>query len=454
MNDTPRAGDRPAGGRAGPRIIPCEEQGPIDVPLEELLDHGSELRLNPEIETGGFFRMSLKRRVVSLRACGYIGYIPLTDTIVVHVRPRRRISDPSLSRIIKLSGERSTVLTSLRDYTRADSSDDSLLDVYATALVRHVQQIASNGLLREYTRRTGSSSSPRGRVLIGDTYRSRVRGQHHKAQVAWYDRTIDNAANRCIKYAIWLLARSYSKLGQGAEASRACTELNRLYPLFEGVRLDHTLGFLSAAEVTGAASLPTTRSYYRDALNVASAAIHQRSVLLEEPYGPLRLSSEIVNMDNVFEAYVRNAVRRYVDANGLSLAVLDGNKEGRRGLYNGIDEPGATPDIVVHRDGSVAPLIVEVKNVPVAGKRSGREHLNQALTYALVYKASRILLVHPRSSELEPGGLHHMGDVEHVEVYQYRFDLSAEDLLSEEELFGGAIERLVDPESTPSEALS
>lgn len=443
MNDSRRASERPSGSGRLPRIIPCEEQGPVDIHIRELLDADGELQLNPEIEKGDFFNVSLRKGVISLRARGYIGYVPLTDKVIVHVKSRNRIKD--LSRIVELSGEPPTVLSSLRGYTTIAQWNESLLDVYAAALAGYVEQIASRGILREYARREESSSSPKGRILIGETLRSRGRGQQRKAHIAWYERRADNEPNRCIKYAIWLLSHRYMGLKPTSRESRQThRRLSALYAMFSDVSLDHSQRFLAAPEVTGAMPLPSSRSYYRDALNVSSAVIHQRAVLLESLDGPVRLPSMVLNMDDVFEAYVRNVLSRYVDGNGLPLAILNGNNEGRRGLYNGADLPDATPDIVVDRRTDAAPLIIEVKNVPLAGAHSRRRDVNQALTYALVYKAKRVMLVHPRASAVEPSGLRHIGDVDSVEVYQYRFDLGADDLLDEDERLGHAVVRLCD----------
>jgi hypothetical protein len=100
---------------------------------------------------------------------------------------------------------------------------------------------------------------------------------------------------------------------------------------------------------------------------------------------------------------------------------------------------GHTGHVVQPIDGESAPLVLEVKNIPVRDNYSSRDAVNQAVTYALAYRADRVVLVHPRASRFQPGGLRHLGDIDHVSVYQYRFDLGAEDLVAEDELFGHAM---------------
>lgn len=439
MSDDRGTLKEPSGSQTGPLIIPCEEQGPIDIPITDVMDHTGRLRLNPDIEKGDYFRVSLKKGVISLRARGYIGYIPLTDNIVIHVESRNRISN--LSRVVQLSGEPPTVLSSIRGYATHSEWNESLLDVYAVALAQHTEQIVSRGPLREYFRRDDKSSSPRGRISVDETLRLRSKGIRYKVNSTWFDRDLDNAPNRCLKYAIWLLTQRYIALAPKAHESRiAYRKLVALYAVFDGVTLDYGRTFINDPYVTGARALPTPRSYYRDALNVAMAVIQQRTVLLDSTSGPVRMPSIVLNMDDIFEAYIRNTLRQYIVGKPLSLSVLDGNNEGKRGLYNHANEPPATPDVVVmHNEDGSTPLVVEVKNVPA----HKREYVNQVLTYALVYRTKRVMLVYPRSSAFQPGGLHHLGNVDSVEVYRYRFDLGAEDPIVEDEQFGQTITRLI-----------
>ena len=331
---------------AVPRVIRCQEQGRIDVELSELQDASGRLRLNAEIERGDYFAVSLRRGVISLQARGYVGLIPLSDDVVVDVRPRVPVQN--LERVIHVSGEPPTVLTSLRSYATAADWSDSLLDVYARALAGYVELVASSGLLREYVRQEADSSFPRGRVRLDGTLKLRARGINHRAHVTWFERTDDNAANRCLKYAMWVLANRYIASRPSNDSSKdAHRHLNALFPIFDGVPLDHAKTFLDDPIVTGARELPTLRSYYRDALNVALAVIRQQGIVLEGSSGSVRMPSVVVNMNYVFEAYIRNILRRYVAAHGIAARVLDGNDEGRRGLYDGKAEPEATPDIVL-----------------------------------------------------------------------------------------------------------
>lgn len=440
----PTAGERElgaAGELQASRIVPCEEHGPVEIPLEELIGPSGRLELNPEIESRDFFAVHLSKGALCLRARGYIGQIPLNKRIVVDVRPRVPVS--SLSRMVRLSGVEPTVLSSVRSYATGGEWDDSLLDLYAKGLVEHVQRIAQAGFLREYERREERSSFPRGRIAVHRTIQSlNARGIKHAAHVSWFEHSRDNAPNRCLKYATWTLARRYQSLDVQKRPNRlALKRLNAIYGLLDGVALDHGRRFLDDALVTGASPLPAHRDYYRDALNLALAVVHMRAILLDSSDGPVRMPSAVLDMNAVFERYIRNVLRRYATEQRWTTKVLNGNSEGRRGLYEEHPSPEANPDVVIRSPDGATPLVLDVKNVPVDGH--ARDSINQAVTYALCYGAPATMVVHPRGSRVQRPGMAKLGHIGQVAVYRYRFDVGAESLLEEEERFSDAVSELL-----------
>lgn len=246
FNDVLAHGDPTSRGPEESRIIHCEEYGPVDIPLSAVLDDKGRLNLNPEIERGDYFAVSLRQGVLTLRARGYVGYLPLNNRVVVYVRPRVPISN--LSRLARIAGELPTVLTSLRGYETGDEWSDALVDVYAAALIDHVKIVSMSGLLKDYQERQALSSFPHGRVLTSRTIQTLIpRGINHASYISWYERTADNAANRCLKYAVWCIAQQYavrSSLSQ--KARRLQRALNALYPVFDGVQLDHSQRFVTS----------------------------------------------------------------------------------------------------------------------------------------------------------------------------------------------------------------
>jgi 5-methylcytosine-specific restriction enzyme subunit McrC len=333
-----------------------------------------------------------------------------------------------------------------RSYAREPFWADSLLDAYAHGLLERMNEIASNGLLREYQSHVETTSFPRGRILSSSTIRQlHVRGIRHQAVSSRFERNSDNAANRCLKYALWFLAQRLS--GDASTASRQrralLDRLAPLYAMFSDVMLDHSLAFLRDGLVTGERRLPSLRAYYRPALDIATAVILEHGVKIEQVGDSIRLPSLILNMNRLFEHYLRNALRIQGRERQWEHDVLDGNTDGRRLLFDDAPSEDATPDIVLHDPATDrCSLIVEVKNVPLKGRHSDRSAIEQAVTYGVSYRCNHVVLAHPRSHSEDFSGLRLQGQIDKLTIYQYVFDLTANPLEAEEARFAGAIEEL------------
>lgn len=427
---------------APPQLIHCMEYEPVCVPVRDLLGPDGHLALNPEIEKGDYFSASLRQGVLTLRAGGYVGYVPLTDQVIVRIKPRVPVEN--LTQLVEISGLPKTSLSCVRDYELSGTWSSSFADLYAAALAGHIENIMVNGLLRDYRRIEEASSFPRGRILMSPTFQSCVaRGELHRAVSTWFIRTIDNSSNRCLKYAMWLMGQHYARSASLNRESRLIQRrLNAAYYAFDGVFLDHTHRFIYDSLVSGQRNLPTHRAYYRDALDVGLAIVRQRGLLVEEALrGDIRLPSLVLSMADLFESYARRVLQLYATTNGWSWQVLDGNSEGSRPLYRGQTAVAATPDIVIRDTQGSQPLILEVKYIPVIDN-SPREAVNQAITYAACYETSRVVLVHPCGSNQTPG-MRRIGDVGRTEVFQYRYDLAALSLDAEADRFGKAVGELL-----------
>jgi len=436
--------DEPAAPTAGPVLYECEQYAPVKIPLAEVLSENGELDLNPDIDGSDYFQVDLSKRKLVLRARGHIGLIPVNDRVVVRVRPRVPIGN--LTRIVNLAGYPPTILTALRDYGTTPGWNDALLDVYSEQLLRHADGITQAGLMREYVRRESDSSFPRGRVLVGRTVlHHRTRGIRHVASTSWFERTMDVPVNQCLKYAIWLLARRYAQAGQLAKQSRRLLRrLNAASAVFDGAELDHARRFMNDPLVSGARPIPTLRAYYAEALAVARAIIEQRAVLIESSGSGVRLPSMVLNLNYVFEHYIRKILTLHAAGNGWTAQVLDGNKTpGKKLLFNQPPSEDATPDVVIRLADGPTALVIEVKNIPIKRNLSERDALNQAVTYAVSYRTKKALLVHPRKAMQTDAGLRLQGVADDIEIHQYCFDMAAADLEAEEIAFGDAVAALV-----------
>lgn len=79
--------------------------------------------------------------------------------------------------------------------------------------------------------------------------------------------------------------------------------------------------------------------------------------MLGEGGGPVQMASVVLNMDALFEAYVRRSLERSAELENWAVQVLDGNKPfGRRYLFSDNTAHIAQPDVVLRVANGTTPL--------------------------------------------------------------------------------------------------
>jgi 5-methylcytosine-specific restriction enzyme subunit McrC len=422
------------------------EFGTVEVPVEAIVPQG-RLAIYPSLEGRGYLSVSVGRHATTIQAKGHIGIIPVNDALTLEITPRVPLAN--LARLLERSGRAPQALAhAFRLYETEGVLYPSLAGVYAEALYQQVQSITERGLLKEYERVEATTSFPHGRLEVGKTMqRHHSRGVLHRAEVAWFHRSADNPANRCLRYAVWRLAAYAHEVRESLTAKQRHQidfHLNLTDRRLQGVALDLREEFLGDPIVSGRAPLPALRGYYRPALDIALTVCGRQAVVLERHGSRIRLPSLLVNMSDVFEAYVR-AVLRTAEGRGSALRVLDGNLKPPAGAASELFADGthvlATPDIVYAR-GDKTVLVLDVKYKP-AERLPSRDDLNQVITYGLAYGVQRVGLVEPQSERRQvPAGLHRLGSISGLEVHRYITDLAAPDLREQERLMTTALRDL------------
>ena len=432
-------------------VVECAEYDHVDVDADLWLSDGHETQFSSEIDGRDVLRANFKKGVLRLQATSYVGVIPLNDRVIVRVKPRVPIAN--LTRMVVETGHDVLALKAFRDYSGRGTADDWTMDIYADALLDHVDTILDAGLLRTYIRREEEGHFPHGRIEFARTMqRFAARGIDNKAAYSWFERTVDTPANRCLKAAMEVihehLARTRSKPRKGdrAKLARLAGQFNAL----DEVANDPDYRFLDDPEVIGLAPLPDPRSYYRPALDLSVLILQGVGLALELGGDDVQLGSLLIDTNKLFENFVRVSLAKHAKANNWPVDVLDGNGDGKVDLYDVPDplpapfgqpmtalasvDPGkAQPDIVLRAlDGSF-PLVAEVKNTAhgkdaqTADVLPERGEVEQAVTYALRYDRDFTLLIHPWIKGTK--GLLYVGRVRSVDVYDYRLDLSSDDTL-------------------------
>lgn len=422
-------------------LIQKREWEDLELSAEQLLI-GSELQLYPEIQGSKYLSVHFKGSKVIFTSTHYVGHIPLNDRLALTVIPRFHVSN--LTRLLRIAKASPIPLERfVRRYSASSEPLPSIFDELTGAFLRALEDVIRQGLLAQYDSLIESSTSPRGRVLISDTVlRHHVRGERFKARSSYIVPSHDNSSNRLLKYAVWLLEQRLSASTQRKGVAQTRTLLNRYFRAFHNVALDHSQRFLLAREVQNPSLLPSSRTYYAQALELALLILGDQSLDLGKHTGSISAPSMLVNLQDAFEAYIRNVLIDQFRHMAPTIEVVDGNLAvpigGKKSLFSDAALPDCTPDVLLRQVPTSSaipkpPIVIEVKYKT----STDRDDLNQAITYGTSYGCSCVLLAHVRKSRDQPQ-LYRMGEIGGLVVYRYAFDLSGH-LEQEEATFADQI---------------
>jgi 5-methylcytosine-specific restriction enzyme subunit McrC len=423
------------------QTVQCLEWEDLEIPAEDLFV-GGRMQVYENISASKYLKVYLKSSKVIFTATHFVGHIPLNDHVALDVLPRFDVSN--LTRLLRIAKHSPLPLeTYVRAYLADKEHLPSLFDELAAAFIYALEEVVHTGILATYARTIDDTSFPRGRLLVNATVRRHhARGMPFRATAAWHEKTLDNPPNQLLKYTMWLLDRRFAGGTPRKGIVKLRTTLNRYYRLFRKVRLDHSRTFLRDVQVLDPQRLPLNRGYYAHSLQLASLLVRENSLDLGKPGGTIRAPSMLVNLQEAFEAYLRNSLSDAFAAQSVPLLVLDGNNAppagASKGLFDGPDSRLATPDIVVQApDTGRASLLVEIKYKD----RADRTDLNQAIAYGASYRCPLVILAHARGRG-DPAHLRLEGAIGKMQVFTYAFDLAG-DLEEEERRFADTVKQLI-----------
>jgi 5-methylcytosine-specific restriction enzyme subunit McrC len=431
-----------------PALLSLREFEQAEVPPELILSDGV-LELYESAIGRNVLSVQSRPGVHILQAGGLVGVIPINPRLTLEVRPRVPVSN--LLRLLRLADYVPQHLDrAYRRYAIGEEDVPTLLGVYGRSLVAYLDDILDRGLLKEYRQREAVTSHPRGRILVGHTITAAAaRGRSDQVAVSWFERTADTGPNRCLKDVVWLLLLCI-KGDRGLVRS-----LNRLYQQLSAIALDLSCSFLQDPVVSGTTRLPRLRSYYHEPLQLALAIIRHQAIDVDRAGDALRLPSVLVDMSDVFESYLRHVLQVASSEQGWDAMVLDGNKlqpgGGGKTLFDFGAGDRAAPDIVLSAGSgatSTVPVVIDAKYKPARGGPT-RDDVNQAIAYAVSYRAPAAVIVQPRDADPSErdAGIRLHGSVAGIDVHQYVLDMAAP-LASEEQRFCAAIQALSKRTST------
>src|SRR5579862_305108 len=397
------------------KLYSCTERQIVPVPPSEFVGANGKIQLLKEVLSRGYFDVDFRGGEVVLVAGKFVGLIPLNDKIVVEIVPKARLTD--FARMLEIAGEDPGSLHFFeRTYDEKAGADRFFL-LIVKSLVHQLRPIAQEGILKAYSRRGGVHTFKPTIQFSKTLQRVWAKGNFSHSYSDVFEFTKDTPLNRLVKYAVWFCGRYLVT----QEKVQALAEEVEFYAnLFEAVPLDLRLSFVTEVEeVVRSERLPTARNYYLGIAKLCLMIVRNRSVTLDSRGGDAQLLSFIINLEDVFEKYVRNSLRAFARRERTGLLVRDGNLEGRGHLFHDSTANSISPDIVVVR-GREKALIADVKYKP----RTTEADRYQLISHATALGAALAISVLPAS---EAGrGLIRKGQVYNtngIQVFEYHMPL-------------------------------
>jgi 5-methylcytosine-specific restriction enzyme subunit McrC len=313
-----------------------------------------------------------------LRPSSRIGIVTTGDLVVV-VRPK-----VPMDRVMFVLA----YVLGIWDWVRDDSAlagDSDVLEAMLPAFVHHTERAIRRGLRQDYRVEEEALHAVRGRIAFAEQIRRRP-GIPLPVEVSYDDFTEDIEENRLLHTAIHLLGRIPIR------SDRWRRELRGLRPAFAAV------GVRSYQR----GAVPEVRyhrlnEHYRPAVELARLIIEASSVELR--HGEVTASSFLIDMNKVFEEFLRSSLR---DALGLSDRQWPAGDARRQLTLDRGDRINLIPDLMWRGPHAGTPIFVgdaKYKRIEPDGFRHADVY--QMLAYCIASDLPSGLLVYA-AEEHEP----------------------------------------------------
>lgn len=415
------------------RIETAEERKEINIPISEIISEGGKLNIFPSVKN--YFSVDYKpgSQKLSLVAGGFIGLIPINSNLAINIKPKFPISN--LTHIVAVAEDNFNTLSFFsRKYKESEEFNPTVLEFMAECLLNELQTLDSEGMLKSYLLKTEETTKLRGKLNINTSIKSLwAHGHFNKASISYHEFTPDNIFNRLIKLTIKYCIDELIKID--SKRVNLNNQLIEYYLAFDAVSVVHHKDVLEdVLSVIEANKVPVLRNYYVNICEICRLILNQTGISFKELGGEddKNLSSFTLDMALIFEKYLLNSIRNHRHLLSDKTVILDGNKEGKKPLYNqpSIAKSDAKPDIIF-KENDKFKLIIDAK-YKTKTKEIDRY---QVITHALSYNAEVAILALPKNENHHQERLVKLGTIGQefgITLYEYYFDLSSNDLNSEE----------------------
>jgi 5-methylcytosine-specific restriction enzyme subunit McrC len=180
--------------------------------------------------------------------------------------------------------------------------------------------------------------------------------------------------------------------------------------------------------------LPSFKTEHHKAVEIAIELIKRSGISYDRFDFGLELPSFLIELDTVFESYVRNTIRSGLRELNTSLSVGDGNlSQWQKPLFDDTNRGLAKPDLLIKKSGAERPILVgDVKYK--RDDKIGAADRYQVISHALAHQCALALIVSPARHN-ETSSMVRFGKIggEHNGIDLYHFTMSMSSRLEDAE---------------------
>lgn len=400
------------------RIHTCREYDEINVPLQDLFQNGV-LNVYPEIVGHGYFDINISGNRIVMRAKGWVGLIPISDDIAIHVHSRAPITN--LLYMVWRSGSVPKRIDGfLRTYGERLDSLDSPIELYAEVFLAALREIGRKGPLKRYVGRE-SNIEKRGRLLLNKTVSESVaKGVRNRHTFKLHDLTVNNIENRILKQTADRIFTYYqsNRTSSNLSLAKQASTLLRLLSQVDSFSIHP--GQIARSVPALVRALPNSHKFYEPALWLSYLIASRKGVLLET-FGQARFETVTIDVASIFENYIRVLCKESAQSVLADCYALDGNRRPVP-LFKS-SSLSAKPDIYFIQRSGTAIAVADVKYKPKL-KSADRYELIAFCNALNVQHAAFISPLMPGQNESKFLGTTSSG----IRVHELRIDLSSNDL--------------------------
>lgn len=354
-----------------------------------------------------------RKNYVRLQAQSYIGYIPFYKDFVLVVEPKIYFDD--FLRILLTADENIQYLSYNLLHNTNKPVSNNIYDLMLYSFIEKIEFLKRDGFIKTAIENVHNSSSIKGKMLVKENILyNNIRQRMELAYCKNFDITINNQINQALKFTIWRI------LNLNILTKEARDKLINFYRLMDKVDLYLNSNHVKILkEALYGKLIPNTRRYYKDIIALCLFFLAEYVCFNNDM--KLKLQTFLIDMNIVFENYIRNALNNKILFSNNDLTIINGNFEAKP-LFDNTNIYNITPDILVKKSNKVC-LIMDTKYKP----KVGREDLWQIITYAVSYDVATGILIYPKTNGSPPLETF---IINNKTIYIFRFDLSK---LDEEE---------------------